>query len=392
MITTGWTGPIRLVVILAILAAEKEAPMLSPGCSLLLWLIVAQAPVPIPVPDEVKALEKLTTPAEVKSGFLRLLDRPKVPLDVRDESASVEDADGLVTEKLTFASEKKPDGTMERVPVLVIRPALENGKRPAVIVLHGTGGNKEGTRDWLKRLAKAGIIAVAIDARYHGARSGGARGSVAYVDAITRAWKTKPGEPMEHPFYFDTCWDLWRTVDYLQSRPDVDPKRIGMFGVSMGGIETWLAASVDDRIAVAVPAISVQSFKWSLEHDAWHARANTIKAAHEAAASDMKSDRVNAKVCMVLWNKVIPGILGPFDCPSMIRLFAGRPLLILNGEKDLNCPLKGAEIAFNEAKTAFEKAGASDRLKIMVAKDSGHTIPPDQAKAAIDWFVQWLKP
>ena len=45
------------------------------------------------------------------------------------------------------------------------------------------------------------------------------------------------------------------------------------------------------------------------------------------------SRKVDAKVCRALWNKVIPGILDQFDCPSMIRLFAGRPLLILNGEK-----------------------------------------------------------
>ena len=57
-----------------------------------------------------------------------------------------------------------------------------------------------------------------------------------------------------------------------------------MIGISMGGIETWLAAAVDDRVKVAVPAISVQSFRWSLENEEWQGRANTIKAAHEAAA------------------------------------------------------------------------------------------------------------
>ena len=41
-----------------------------------------------------------------------------------------------------------------------------------------------------------------------------------------------------------------------------------MIGISMGGIETWLAGAVDDRVKVAVPAISVQSFRWSLDNDA----------------------------------------------------------------------------------------------------------------------------
>src|SRR5205085_2037768 len=86
--------------------------------------------------------------------------------------------------------------------------------------------------------------------------------------------------------YYDTCWDLWRTVDYLVTRPEVDAERLGMIGFSMGGIETWLAASVDERIKVAVPAIGVQSFRWSLENDRWQGRARTIQAANDAGASD----------------------------------------------------------------------------------------------------------
>src|SRR5262249_37413998 len=148
---------------------------------------------------------------------------------------------GLVTEHFSFASERKADGSIERVPVLLVRPEVQ-GKLPAVIVLHGTGGNKDGQKSLLVDLAKRRIIGVAIDARHHGDRAGGSKGSTAYVAAITRAWRTPNGQPSEHPFYYDTCWDLWRTLDYLQTRPDVDPERLGMIGTSMGGIETWLAA------------------------------------------------------------------------------------------------------------------------------------------------------
>src|SRR5262249_48380585 len=99
-------------------------------------------------------------------------------------------------------------------------------------VLHGTGGSKEGVRGWLDELAGRGLVGVAIDARYHGARVPGVKGSAAYNEAIARAWRVKPGEPQEHPFYYDTCWDLWRTVDYLRAREDIDPERIGMGGIS----------------------------------------------------------------------------------------------------------------------------------------------------------------
>ena len=62
---------------------------------------------------------------------------------------------------------------------------------------------------------------------------------------------------------------------------------------------------------------------------------------------------VNRKVCAALWSKVIPGMLDRFDCPSMIRLFANRPLLIINGENEPNCPIEGAKLAFAAAEEAY---------------------------------------
>jgi pimeloyl-ACP methyl ester carboxylesterase len=235
------------------------------------------------------------------------------------------------------------------------------------------------------------MIGLAIDARYHGERvAGGAKGREQYDAAIARAWKA-PAEGQEHPFYYDTCWDLWRTVDYLVSREDVDPARIGMIGFSMGGIQTWLAASVDERVKVVVPAIAAQSFRWSLENNQWQGRAKTIQQAHNAAAQDLGKEQVDAEVCRALWNKVIPGILDQFDCPSMLRLFAGRPMLIVSGETDPNCPLGGAKLAFASAEAAYKAADASDKLKIDVAAGVAHKVTPEQEKMALDWFVKWLK-
>jgi dienelactone hydrolase len=326
--------------------------------------------------------------AEVKAAFLKLLDRPKVPLDVQAGAVTKLD-DGSTLERLSFATEKQPDGTTLRVPAIVLRPAGRTGPLPAVIVLHGTGGSKDSMLGFMKELAKRGIMGVAIDARYHGGRSGGAKGATAYNRAITRAWQTRPGEPVQHPLYYDTCWDVWRTVDYLQTRPDVNAKKLGIIGFSMGGIETWLAAAVDDRLLVSVPAIAVQSFRWSLDNNQWQGRANTIKAAHLQAAKDVGEPAVNQRVCRELWNKVIPGILDQFDCPSMLRLFAGRPLLILSGKKDGNCPYAGAQIAIASAERAYKNAGAADRLRIVV-EDVGHTVTAPQRTAALDWFERWL--
>jgi len=327
--------------------------------------------------------------AEVKASFLKLLDRPRVPLDPQTRKSET-DADHCTNEFISVASERKADGSVERVPLLLVRPEKTAGRMPAVIVLHGTGGNKESQRGFMVELARRGIIGVALDARYHGERSGGAKGAEAYVAAITRAWRAPAGKVQEHPFYFDTCWDIWRTIDYLQTRADIDPERLGMIGFSMGGIQTWLAAAADDRIKVAVPAISVQSFRWSLDNGAWQGRAKTIHGAHAAAAEDLGEPEVNARVCRELWNKVIPGMLDQFDCPSMVRLFAGRPLLILNGELDQNCPLGGAKLAFAAAETTFRDAGAIDKLKINVAVGTGHAVTEEQRQAALDWLAKWL--
>src|SRR5581483_3280433 len=87
----------------------------------------------------------------------------------------------------------------ERVPGLCYRLARAAGRRPVVILLHGTGGSKEGFKAQLETYARAGFVAVAIDGRYHGERANGAKSSVAYQDAILRAWRNPGGE---HPFFF----------------------------------------------------------------------------------------------------------------------------------------------------------------------------------------------
>jgi len=326
-------------------------------------------------------------PQEIRQAFLKILDRPKVLLDTK--VVSEKEVKGFTEQKLTIATEKKSDGTMERMPALILKPSSAKGKIPAVIMLHGTGGSKEQMRPWLEEFAGRGWLAVAIDARYHGDRANGKKGSDAYNEAITKAWRTPKEQPREHPFYYDTVWDLWRLVDYLNTRPDVDVKNIAMVGISMGGIQTWLAASVDERVKVIIPLIGVQSFRWSLDNNRWHARAKTIQKVHEAAANDIGEKEVNAKVCEVLWNKLIPGILGDFDCPNMLKLCAPRPLLILNGEKDPNCPIEGARIAFASADMAYAKT--PNMLKHIEAAGVAHSVPDEFKKETFAWLERWLK-
>jgi dienelactone hydrolase len=324
-------------------------------------------------------------PAKVREDLVRLLDRPKVPLAPSFTTATSGD---VVTERGTFATEAG-----KRVPTLIVKRTTTAGRAPAVIVMHGTGGTKEGMREWLDVFAARGYVAVGIDARYHGEWiPGGARGSQEYNQAAVAAWRSKTGEPREYPFWYDSVWDVWRTVDYLATRPDVDPNRIAMLGVSMGGIQAFFAAAADDRFAAVVPIIATQSMRWVLENNQWQARARTIQAAHEAAAADLGEAAVNDRVARALWNKLIPGILDEFDTPSIVRLIAPKPLLLLSTENDQNCPLPGAKLAFAQAEAAYKAAGATDKLTIDVAPNARHEVVPAHRQLAHEWLDRQLKP
>src|SRR5207302_7905928 len=61
-------------------------------------------------------------------------------------------------------------------------------------------------------------------------------------------------------------WDDIRTVDYLLTRPEVDPKRIGCVGLSVGGLRAWHLAALDERIKAAVIVGWMASFPAQLRN------------------------------------------------------------------------------------------------------------------------------
>ncbi len=184
--------------------------------------------------------------------------------------------EGLSVQHVTFAVEAG-----ERATALIVQSRGAAGRRPVVIYLHGTGSSKDRSMARLKEFAKRGFVAVGLDGRFHGERiPAGATGDP-YSDAIVAAFRTGQG----HPFLYDTVWDVMRLIDYLQTRDDVDAARIGLTGMSKGGMETYLIAAVDPRIAAAAPKHGVQGFRWGLEHGAWDSRAWSIRPAVEGAAA-----------------------------------------------------------------------------------------------------------
>ena len=158
--------------------------------------------------------------ADVRGDFLKLIARPKVP--VAPEVKETARANGLVEYHFTYAA----DAT-NRVPGVLVEAIASTGRRPVVIALHGTGGSKTGELPLLRRLAQRGFIGVAIDGRYHGERATPTTGHPNdYDKAILKAWESP--EPHEHPFFFDSVWDVMRLVDYLETREDVDAGRTGV--------------------------------------------------------------------------------------------------------------------------------------------------------------------
>jgi dienelactone hydrolase len=322
-------------------------------------------------------------PAATRASFLKMIDRPRVPL--APEVRPLPGGGVLEQFHFSFAAESGV-----RVPGILIKSKAGEAEQrlPAVIVLHGTGGNKESQIPLLKELATKGFLAVAIDGRYHGERAKSASGSADYSDAMLRTYRTGK----EHPFLYDTVWDVMRLIDYLETRPDADGARIGLIGFSKGGMEGYLAAAVEPRIRVAVPCIGVQSFRWAIDHDAWKSRVDTFQAAINGAAQDEGVTGIDAAFVRRFYDRVAPGIYSDFDGPAMLPLIAPRPLLTINGGADARTPMPGLLECINAAKQAYAAAGAADKFDIVIEENTGHRVNPDALETAVAWFVRWLEP
>lgn len=325
------------------------------------------------------------SPAATRAAFLQLIARPPVPLAPALQPPA--EKDGLVHLAFSYAADAD-----QRVPAVLVQSAVPAapGRRPVVISLHGTGGHKEGQIKLLTQFAAAGFIGVSLDGRYHGARAKTPKSTSDYTAAILRAYRAD--EPHEHPFYYDTVRDVMRLIDYLVTRDDVDPARIGIIGFSKGGTEAYLAAAADPRVAATVACIGLQSFRWALDHDAWQSRIGTIQAAVDAAAQDAGVTTVDAAFIRRFYARTNPGLVDRFDGPAMLPLIAPRPFLAINGDTDPRTPVPGLELCATAARTAYRAAGAEENFTLTIQPNTGHKVNPDSLLAAREWLVRRLQP
>lgn len=306
-----------------------------------------------------------------------------------DSKVSIESA-GLEKEHYILTSEAGEQG---QVPLFVVAPKpkveeLQNGflmRRPVVVFLHSTGRSKEMMLPHMQAFAQRGYLTAAIDARYHGER---ATSETSYQEALVAAWRTAE----DFPFLYDNIWDLMKLVDYLVTRPDVDPTRIGITGVSLGGMHSWLAGAMDTRFKVVVPLIGVQNFGWAVKHDMWQARVSSIPHVFEAARQDLQKESVDGDVVQKVWDRLVPGLTGQFDTPNTLPAIAPRPLCILNGANDLRCPAEGLVSPVAATAQAYVHAGAEAHFKYISEGNVGHATTLTMESVMSDWFDTFLEP
>src|SRR2546429_592827 len=156
-------------------------------------------------------------------------------------------------------------------------------------------------------------------------------------------------------------WDGMRALDYLLSRKEVDPARIGLTGNSGGGTHTAYIAALDDRIQVAAPSCYITS---------WHLMLDTIGPQ-------------DAEQTFPLW------LQEGLDYPDYLYAFAPKPYILLSAIRDF-FPIAGARETFADAEKVYSAIGAREKLGIFEA-DDGHGYNKTRRLAAYDWFGRWLK-
>jgi uncharacterized protein len=124
----------------------------------------------------------------------------------------------------------------------LLLPADRREPRPAVVLGRGFGGVREGNRREAAFFAGAGYVVLSIDYRWFGDNGGEPRGRL-------------------HPL--DEVEDFRNAVSYLESLPEVDASRIGLWGTSFAGGVALYAAALDRRVrAVVAQSPIVHGGRW----------------------------------------------------------------------------------------------------------------------------------
>lgn len=266
--------------------------------------------------------------------------------------------EGVVVERLHFQS----------IPGLYVtanlyRPTQRVGRLPAVLYVCGHAqvrtnglscGNKVGYQHHGLWFARHGYVALLIDTLQLGEIEGVHHGT----HRLGQWWWNSRGYT---PAGVE-AWNGIRALDYLESRPEVDPARLGMTGRSGGGSYTWTTAAVDDRVRVAAPVAGITD----------------------------------------LHNQVVDGVIaGHCDCMFFLNrhrwdfglnaaLLAPRPLLLVNTDNDTIFPLDGVERIHAQVRQVYGLLGAADHLGLVIGPGP-HQDTQDLQVPVFRWFSRHLQ-
>ncbi|HEY5825076.1 MAG TPA: acetylxylan esterase [Cyclobacteriaceae bacterium] len=159
------------------------------------------------------------------------------------------------------------------------------------------------------------------------------------------------------------AWQLWdniRGLDYLVTRKEVDPSRIGCLGNSGGGTQTAYFIAYDERIKVAAPCSYTSRRERNLELSGPNDGCQHVP--YEGSAKLEMSD--------------------------FLISFSPKPLLILAGRYDF-VDYTGVEEVYAELQKVYSILGQQEKTKLFTV-DDGHGISQPKREEAVRWFKRWL--
>jgi dienelactone hydrolase len=156
-------------------------------------------------------------------------------------------------------------------------------------------------------------------------------------------------------------WDGIRSIDYLASRPEVDPKRLGCTGNSGGGTMTAYLMALDDRIACAAPSCYV----------------TTLERLFATIGPQDAEQNITGQVAFGM------------EHTDYVTMRAPRPTLICTGTQDY-FDIQGAWTTYREAKQVYGMIGHAERVDLIEYNDK-HGFSQPRREAALRWMLRWLQ-
>lgn len=250
----------------------------------------------------------------------------------------------------------------EEVRGILTKPRGVTGRLPAILYGHSHGGGYAiGARELLDGreylvgplgpvFARAGYVTLCIDMPIFGERA-----------TVSESFAAKALLWHGKSLFGQMLSDHAAALTYLESRGDVDPARIGAFGLSMGCVLSYWLAALDDRIAAVAHLCCFADFRTMIE-----------LGAHDGHGIYL----------------TVPGLLREADGGTIAALIAPRPQLICVGEADHLSPPLAVERAWAELEPAY--AGVEDRLEKVSEPGVGHQETPRMREAVLAFFGRWL--